>query len=153
MGLNPTELRELDAAVAIHVFGWAWMRRHKGNKTALIPPDTDQFIRWNFNESSWEPSDEKAARFQDWDRVGGLQSHRDARGFTFGPWATKLPPFSTNIEAAWMVVEYFRSFGERDDKFRYFVDAMPYTEDAWDLMFRLSPEIICQAAVQSLTVK
>lgn len=97
--------RKLDAEVAIEVFGWRWMIHIGRRATAIIPPDNDpMWITWNCARPEWEPSDAKAERFSDWARMGGYRPHIE-NGMTWGPWAVGLPPFSTDIAAAWLVVQ------------------------------------------------
>jgi len=95
--------REFDALVAELVMGWEWLQRPNEEagsvviRKALFGPEP--WVRFNFNPEQWVPAQESAPRFYDWDECCGLREN-DGHINTF-----RLPPYSTDIAAAWTVVE------------------------------------------------
>lgn len=94
--------RELDALIAVRLFGWRWMRYPAPNNpslllTGLFPPEApDRICTANGYDQVWEPSNEHAPRFSTWDTCAWWEDGEFQRGF---------PHYSTDIAAAWTVVE------------------------------------------------
>jgi hypothetical protein len=93
--------RRLDAWVAYHVFGWRWFRSLRRGLCTLQPPEGGGWTRspWAggdglFGEVAGWPAD--AELFSDWDRGGRRGPPVPASG---------VPPFSTDVVAAWAVIE------------------------------------------------
>src|SRR3990167_11197982 len=88
--------RELDAAIAVKLFGWEWwvektLRFGKQERfMGLFPPDDPKYARWNFSEAVFERTDRTYRRFSDWDRCGSINTDY-SRG---------VPRYSTDIAAA-----------------------------------------------------
>lgn len=95
--------REMDALVAVEIFGWRWMKYPAPNArdmvlTGIFPPRSICSIESpNEYQRIWQPSDAAAPRFAPWDDPiwwdldGTMQ-----RG---------LPHYSTDISAAWLVIK------------------------------------------------
>lgn len=147
--MTTTELkagRELDALVAVAVFGWAWWERsgHDGVvRKCLFPPDPDQ--RWNFHQA-FRLAQESTPRFTDWERAGsGGISH-----------------YSTDPAAAWQVVEAMIAKGYttveiewRGDKWTALVgpEAESKAGPGTKIGFGISPtmpEAVCRAALAAV---
>jgi hypothetical protein len=103
--------RRLDVLIAQHVFGWKWFYTPHRDFYILRPPDEKGYIRWNFfqgnTEMGWEGEREVAEPV--WDRVcsdywsgGGYYDENKYRQQLFH---SKLPPFSSDWEAAKLVAE------------------------------------------------
>ena len=102
--------RELDALIAYHHYGWRWFARDHWDgmrRCALYPPDTEQWIRWNFYKD-FQPFDEwpeVEQRFSDWDRVGSPRKYRENQHLGW------LPKYSTDLAAAIGLMERLMYFG------------------------------------------
>lgn len=101
--------RKLDALVAERVENWRWMKYQAPNYsttrllTALFPPDAPNRICVpNGYDRIWQPSNSREPRFSGWDSVPWWEDGERQSGF---------PHYSTDIAAAWMVVEKMRADG------------------------------------------
>ena len=95
--------RELDALVAEKVMGWKWWKYPAPNRkqrllTIIAPPVKDGRGFANHIDRIWQPSDCLTPRFSDWDSIMWSDD-----GFEI--WQRGLPHYSTDIAAAWQVVE------------------------------------------------
>jgi len=95
--------RQLDGLIAYHVFGWRWWRNNNHNLAGLFPPDTPDFVRWNFNPLVFTelPDEFPDNRYADWWRCGSRQ--RDAQGEVI----RDLPNYSTEFRDLEEVLESF----------------------------------------------
>lgn len=105
--MTDAELRELDANIACHLFGWRWFRSKRDGLCTLQPPEGGDWTRspWGpdiFDAIYVVPPDSE--RYRDWAQGGRLigEHGRILR--------TGLPCYSTDIVAAWLVVAAFDSY-------------------------------------------
>ena len=102
--------RELDALIAYHHYGWRWFARDAWGgvrRSALYPPDTEPWIRWNFY-ISFQPFNgwpEPDRRFIDWYRCGSHQGYRE------NPQLNGLPKYSTDVALAITLMEKLMADG------------------------------------------
>lgn len=100
--------RERDALVAEKAMGWRWMRYPAPNNpelklTGLFPPEAPERICVaNGYDQVWEPSDTDAPRFSNWYACVWWENGELQRG---------IPHYSTDIAAAWRVVERLQQRG------------------------------------------
>lgn len=108
-----TPNRELDALIAIHVFGWRWMRNTHVGKCALIAPETsaeEALEGWkasNWCAAEWEPCEgipAQVERDRGWARI--CSEYRGGELLRTG-----LPRYSEDIAAAWKIVTEMRKRG------------------------------------------
>lgn len=103
--MTKEQLRELDAEIAINVFGWEWLERaHKEVsetvvRKAIFPPEGEEWIRWNFIPSQWSPAHDDTPAFADWDRC--CSKHDGEKSVP----PHCLPFYSTDAGAALEVLE------------------------------------------------
>src|SRR5690348_1098483 len=85
--------RELDAEVAVKIFGWRWLARVRERSLCLIvPPEhTESWIKANFKDVTGHQSE--YCRFAEWDQD------------------FQLPRYSTDPAAMMQVVEKMRERG------------------------------------------
>lgn len=111
--------RDLDATIAIHLFGWKWMLRKGENDTALrflAPPnykERDSDLPSNGNEPCWS----------DWDSMG-------------------LPHYSAILSSAWLVIEKMDEdgfwcqmrtpFGKGSNNDGYWAGFTPHLTTGWN---------------------
>lgn len=145
--------RELDALVAERVMGWEWLERRMDvhdpstARKALFPPSDSEWIRINYNERDWSAASSATPRFHDWDEAA-LRSKGGAAELC-------LPYYSSDIAAAWQVVEKMAEKGDliflqthRGDDEQYaatFVE--PFTAYAPTV-----PLAVCRAALKAVSV-
>ena len=98
--------RELDALIAVTLFGWEWKKYppptapERPPLTLLVPPAAPNRIRIPNNyDRVWQPSDAQAKRFEGWDECYYWDNGEAQRGF---------PYYSTDIAAAWLVIAALR---------------------------------------------
>jgi hypothetical protein len=146
--------REMDALIAVHLFGWQWMRRRNPALCALIAPEGDEWERVNWYAQEWRdeptwPTDEH--RFTDWDRCGFL---RVGRGLEF------LPRYSdgTDMNATWQVIARVKSLSANPlaDPWGLFARHLAGDDNGGVmasrfavLLARLDAERICKAALKA----
>jgi hypothetical protein len=153
--LNMEAGREMDALIAISLFDWRWMKYPAPNMsdgtwlTGIFPPDKPG--RWpvpNFYNKIWVPSDDKANRFSNWDQSSWWDNDGKERN-------QGLPYYSTDIAAAWMVVEkitdpYNMTYEMMDKmvntKFGYWWDQ----SRLWAMTAKEAAEAICRAALLAI---
>lgn len=88
--------RELDAEVAVNLFGWEWLERDNEEdegtvpRKAIFPPLDCGWVRFNFHAPHWRPALATTDVFGDWDRCCGTEDRK----------RIGLPRFSTDISAA-----------------------------------------------------
>lgn len=104
-----TASRELDARVAVHIFGWEWMRRKSDGMCALFAPEGGDWDTSLIRPSpAWEKCDGTPPTelwMRGWDRA----SVRAVEG-RYGQ-VDYLPCYSSDIGAAWEIVEEMRKRG------------------------------------------
>ena len=80
--MNENELppgRELDALVAVKLFGWRWVRFGVDNLAGLVPPASI-----SDKPTFWHPvTDGDFERYGDWDRLGWDDKGSYHRGFPY----------------------------------------------------------------------
>ena len=118
--------RELNEAIATYLFGAVRIDRPGGteDKCWMIKQPKGHYVYLSCDIQS--------------PRLWGPDSGHDS-----------LPHFATSHNAAFAVVEKMRERGETDPVFIEFVRNLP-SEDCVDLMFRLSPRLICLAALAAV---
>lgn len=144
--------RETDAMVAVELLGWRWMKLPLiKNLTAIFPPEKFGRVIFNLNES-WTPSDSSAERFKDWATSASFEDNGkyDQCG---------LPHYSTDIKAAWEIVEKIAETHHWEIKspfysgYKWFVGMSPHNCTGWNGRpdFQASAETaqlaICRAAL------
>lgn len=156
MTIADPALRELDAQVAILLYGWKWMilKDDHRNLTALVPPLEDRWMRWNLAsmdedvfDQYWKDSTPDAPRFSDWDRCGGIRYV--TRVFPEGPWSDCLPPYSSDLNACRMMendidpnIQDFYACALKDELPVY---------SKWNLI-TASPESRCRALIKAFSI-
>lgn len=80
--------RELDALMAVRLFGWRWLRSRATGHVGLWGPDPG--LRWTCNPDAEDVTGREAEyqRYSDWDRCG------------YGKHPDPLPSYSTDATAA-----------------------------------------------------
>jgi len=143
--------RELDALIATTFFGWEWKQYQAPNwtepylLTLLVPPAAPGRIRiMNRYDRIWRESDASAKRFDGWDESYWWHDGEMHKGF---------PHYSTDIAAAWQVVEHFERLT--------YTTALHSIIDGWVCSFRgvryadaaqapTAPHAICLAALKAI---
>lgn len=128
--------RELDAAVAERVMGFpkpAPLTYSQAECEDRAKAGGGSYSCWDVRRPGWKAS-------IDWGSVERERMQEDPV-----EWEPDAE-YSTDIAAAWAVVEKMRERGETDPVFIEFVRNLP-SEDCVDLMFRLSPRLICLSAL------
>lgn len=100
---------DLDAEIAVKLFGWRWFRHKERNVVGLYPPDEEGYIAWMFFEEKMEllgDTDGGYPRYTDWYRCGGLSDERSR-------WHLYMPQFSGDLECAMMVDARMQAEGFR----------------------------------------
>lgn len=136
--------RELDAAVAERVMGWEWFTAV--NVNVLVPPEHHWRVQrsWRIPGKHGEEDDIDSARFYD-SRNGGKQ-------------APVVPAYSTNIAAAWLVVEELTAHGLRLSLDMFGGDPWwaEFADERWERGAQATaptaPEAICRAALAAMEV-
>lgn len=121
---------ELDAKIALHLFGWRWFQRDSGGlihkrRCALYPPDDGNWVRWNFHDSFEQIGEwpEPKQRFSDWDRCGSVAEDRSiGRPLKF------LPNYSSEWSDMRIVVEKMRELG-------WLVQMQQQEDGKWEAVF------------------
>lgn len=130
--------RELDAAVAERVMGWDWFTAV--NVNVLVPPEHHWRVQrsWHIPGKHGEEDDIDSARFYD-SRNGGKQ-------------APVVPAYSTDIAAAWAVVEKLYDQGWRLEIMwgRLFWVEFQRAHAIAQATAPTAPEAICRAALAAM---
>jgi ABA sandwich protein len=122
--------RALDALVAERIFGWRWMRSSVSGRQAIFP--MDQHPEWFTAPAS---------------RVEGLAND----------WDCRLPHYSTDMAAAWLVVEKLKKAECRviiratPNDCGYDCEIEKSKSDWWSIGQESAPIAICQAALKFAT--
>jgi Phage ABA sandwich domain len=97
--------RELDALIAEKLLGWRWFAvgAEKWIRVGLWPPEDGRHTRWNLPSSAVDVTgrEQEYKRFSEWYRCGSYGNNP----------TTGLPHYSSDIGAAWLVVEALRQQG------------------------------------------
>lgn len=170
MSTSPEELRELDAEIAVRLFGWTWEKwpltrsfaagAGKGEiLTALVSPCS------GMRPNDSQPSDAAEPRFRDWDRElprysevpGAAQSVIDA--LTNSGWLVRVQwmpaglPFETGPEEdlrevhkrCAAMLNYIKGRTSSDP-----AETRKYIRDHHNAFADTAPEAICRAALLAL---
>jgi len=145
--------RELDALVAERIFGWRWMAYPAPNNptetwlTAIFPPPApDRIVVANRYDRIWRPSSRDAPRFVEWDTCPWWEDGEIQRG---------VPHYSTDIAAAWLVVEKM-DFDERalvrdSSAGLWYVQRWSHKgRFMWEAEGVTAPHAICLAALEAV---
>ena len=94
--------REIDGEIAIHFFGWTWHLCNKQQLAALFPPDTPEWIRWNYGPTAYTELGKTLQghkKFTDWFECGGPSAPNRMGGYD-----TVLDKYSENMNSTWKLV-------------------------------------------------
>lgn len=117
--------RDDDAKVAELVFGWVWLEKmhnvghdkHEPRK-ALMCPEGDRWVRFNWYAPDWKPARPETERFSDWDRCCG---RRHENGHDMESWG--VPKYTTDPAADYSVLVRVRETWS-DEKQKRFAEAL-----------------------------
>lgn len=105
------------AACAV-AMGWRWFLPPGKERIGLWPPDSPEWIRWNFHPDSRDVTEEVLAEpgryepYSDWDRLGSPEPEGGRRG---GGTISFLPEYTRSLDAARVLEdEVRRRFLTRD---------------------------------------
>lgn len=109
--MKTEEFRELDAWIAVNLFGWEWLARYTRSNSesdtefarrAIFPPVSDEWIRFNYIGAQWWPANMSEPLFSDWDRCCVERDDDNING-QFRKYG--LPKYSTDPAAAMDVLK------------------------------------------------